>query len=102
MPTGTRSDIMGGTMTYTSLGDGTRVGARVSSPDAAGYSGMRYRGSFVYDVTVDGVHSLQSIAVSTAAGSATGTENGIRYDVNGNLEPYTFPRASTSARHNCC
>ena len=41
------------TMTYTYLGDGTRVGARVSNPDAAGYSGMRYRGSFVYDVTAD-------------------------------------------------
>lgn len=30
------------TMTYTYFGDGTRVGARVSNHDAAGYSGMRY------------------------------------------------------------
>ena len=36
------------TMTYTHLGDGTRVGARVSNPDATGHSGMRYRG-FITD-----------------------------------------------------
>ena len=72
------------TMTYTYLGDGTRVGARVSNPDAQGYSGMRYRGSFVYDVTADGVHSLQSVAVSTGRLIAlTGTNGTISFESDG-------------------
>ena len=74
---------MGGTMTYTYLGDGTRAAARVGAASSR-YAGKRYRGSFVYDVSAAGVQRLESIAVSTGRLIAlTGTNGSISFESDG-------------------
>ncbi|MCQ2181074.1 MAG: hypothetical protein MJY50_03325, partial [Bacteroidales bacterium] len=78
-----QSGTMGGTMTYTYLGDGTRVAARAGA-DASSHAGKRYRGSFVYDVTSGGVQSLESVAVSTGRLIAlTGTNGAVSFESDG-------------------
>ena len=75
---------MTSTMTYTFLGDGTKVGARVRTIEqnvmSNGKAGKRYRGSFVYDVDDSGVQTLESIAVST--GRLIAVDTGLL--INGN------------------
>ncbi len=81
--TGTSAGTMDGTMTYTYLGDGTRVAARAVA-DAPGLAGKRYRGSFVYDVSADGAQRLESIAVSTGRLIALiGTNGAISFESDG-------------------
>ena len=78
---------MGGTMTYTYLGDGTRAAARADAGVNAGatsYAGKRYRGTFVYDVTSGGVQSLESVAVSTGRLTAlTGSNGAVSFESDG-------------------
>ena len=74
---------MGGTMTYTYLGDGTRAAARVGAAPSR-YAGKRYRGSFVYDVSLAGVQRLESVAVSTGRLIAlTGTNGAVSFESDG-------------------
>ena len=70
-------------MTYTYLGDGTRVAARVGTSPTS-YAGKRYRGSFVYDVTSGGAQSLESVAVSTGRLTAlTGNNGAVSFESDG-------------------
>ena len=70
-------------MTYTYLGDGTRVAARAGA-DASSHAGKRYRGTFVYDVTSGGVQSLESVAVSTGRLTAlTGNNGAVSFESDG-------------------
>ena len=81
--TGTSAGTMGGTMTYTYLGDGTRVAARAGA-SSSNYAGKRYRGSFVYDVTAGGVQNIESVAVSTGRLIAlTGTNGAVSFESDG-------------------
>ena len=78
-----QSGTMGGTMTYTYLGDGTRVAARVGTSPTS-HAGKRYRGTFVYDVTSGGAQSLESVAVSTGRLIAlTGTNGAVSFESDG-------------------
>jgi len=81
---------MEGKIGYIYLGDGTKVAAKldstlsVSSYGEEGLCGMRYRGSFVYDVTVNGIQRLQSISVSTGRLVAlTGTNGSLSFEHDG-------------------
>ena len=103
-----QNGTMGGTntMTYTYLGDGTRVAARKGGSSSR--AGMRYRGSFVYDVDASGTERLQSIAVPTGrliavsgtAGAVSFESDGFITDHLGNVAVVVNLSASSSTSTN--